>query len=498
MVMNTPGANTISSAQLAFSHMLSIARNIPQGHISMVEGRWDRKKYMGTELKDKTLGLVGCGVIGTQLAKYAQAFGMRVSGFDPLMSAEEMAEQGISKVTSLDSLMSRADFLSLHTPDVMETEDLIRSDTLDKCKRGVFIINCARGSVIDHHDLLAALESGQVGGVALDVFREEPPFDMDDPDHDALLAHERVICTPRIGASTKEAQKLVAENIAEQMVSALSGTSFPGVVNVPFLSLTSHPSYQPYIQLARMMGALGFQLWDGKLKDVEIRCWGGKEVNLSSDQARDLMHSSVMEGVVVPLLREYRQKCENGEQAPTTPQERHELLLSFKPSIINSPHFSEKELNVHSRVSHEYPSGVGSPYSNLIAVTLLFEEGHAETIVGSVSGSRPNVVQIADFSKSISFSLDSVKNGGSLLAINNEDQPGTLAAYLNVLQGHGINIGNLQLLPKRKSDDASTRGDDVIVLLTLDQEDIPEEVIRKLDAIPAVKRVRLIHFPSEW
>ncbi len=224
LVMNTPGGNTISTAEHTMALLLALARNIPLANLSLREGKWDRKSFTGTELYEKTIGIVGVGRVGKDVAKRSRAFGMRVVGCDHKLSSEEANELGIERVP-FESILTQSDIISIHTPLTKETNHLFRSETFKKCKRGVWIINCARGGIVDDHDLLEALNAGIVGGAALDVFEEEPPK------NSLLLFHSRVVATPHLGASTKEAQDKVALQIAHQVVDAIKGKNPIGAVN---------------------------------------------------------------------------------------------------------------------------------------------------------------------------------------------------------------------------------------------------------------------------
>ncbi len=214
LVMNTPGGNTISTAEHTMSLMLSLARNIPQANQSLREGKWDRKSFSGVELFEKTLGIVGLGKVGTEVARRSLALGMTVIAFDPIHSAESAGKMGIELV-GLDQIFNRSDFITIHSPLTPETKDLINEKTLSRCKQGVRIINCVCGGIVNEHDLLRALENGHVAGAALDVFEEEPPRDR------SLILHPRVVTTPHLGASTEEAQEKVALQVAHQIADFL-------------------------------------------------------------------------------------------------------------------------------------------------------------------------------------------------------------------------------------------------------------------------------------
>ncbi len=256
LVMNTPGGNTTSAAELTMSLLMTLSRNIPQACESLKNGHWDRKSFTGSELSGKTIGIIGLGRIGREVAKWCSVFGMTVVGYDPIMSAEAAKASGIDS-KSLDEIYSQSDYITLHTPLTIDTKNLINASTLEKCKDGVRIINAARGGIIDEVALLEALKSGKVGGAALDVFEKEPPnFE----DMEELLAHPKVICTPHLGALTAEAQWQVAHDIAVQFADAFDEVKYAGVVNAPSINLSKKPEMVPYLQLAEKIGSLHAQL----------------------------------------------------------------------------------------------------------------------------------------------------------------------------------------------------------------------------------------------
>jgi len=230
LVINAPSGNTISAVELTCTMMLALTRHVVQACTALKNGVWDKKSYMGNEVYGKTLAIIGLGRIGREVATRMQAFGMQTIGFDPLVPPEVSETFGV-KGLSLDEIWPLADYITVHTPLIPQTKNLLNDSTLAKCRRGVRLINVARGGIIDEDALLRALQSGQVGGAALDVFEEEPP------NRSPLLAHQRVICTPHMGASTKEAQLNVAKEIALQFIDLIDGKSVPGAVNSALISL---------------------------------------------------------------------------------------------------------------------------------------------------------------------------------------------------------------------------------------------------------------------
>ena len=247
VVMNTPGGNTISTAEHVFCLMMALSRNIPQANYSMKEGHWDRTKYVGIELRGKTLGILGLGNVGQVVAQRAVAFKMKVLGADPFIS-KEMAQRLGVELTTLDEIWARADYITLHTPLNESTYHLVNAETLAKCKDGVRIINCARGGIVSEEDLLKAIESGKVAGAALDVYENEPPGKC------PVVHHEKIICTPHLGASTTEAQDIVTTMIAEQIRDFLLTGEVRNAVNIPSMEREMFKQLQPFLNLCKRMG----------------------------------------------------------------------------------------------------------------------------------------------------------------------------------------------------------------------------------------------------
>ncbi|XP_018497252.1 D-3-phosphoglycerate dehydrogenase [Galendromus occidentalis] len=256
LVINAPGGNTLSAAEMTCALIVSLSRDIAAACASLKAGRWDRKNFMSNELNGKTIGIVGLGRIGREVATRMQSFGMRTIGFDPIIPAEAAAEFGVEAM-SLDDLWPQCDYITVHTPLIPQTRDLINSKTLAKCKKGVKIVNCARGGIVNENDLLAALESGQASGAGFDVFEEEPPKNT------AFIAHPKVICTPHLGANTKEAQARVAIEIAEQFVALRDDRRIAGAVNAPLLAQSQAAENRLIAQLATDLGKVAGALVSG-------------------------------------------------------------------------------------------------------------------------------------------------------------------------------------------------------------------------------------------
>jgi len=446
LVMNTPGGNTVSTAQLAFTLMCSMARNIPQADMSMKDRLWKRKEYMGTELSRKTLAVIGCGRIGQTFAKWALALNMNVIGFDPAMSINDAATFGI-RLMSLTEIWPIADFITLHTPLTPDTRNLINKETIRQMKDGVMIINCARGGIINEADLLVALNSKKVAGAAMDVFEQEPPVAASKE----LVSHPKVVCTPHLGASTDEAQINVARDIAIQMCATLAGEDYIGVVNVDFMEMVNNKFSAPFLNLGDLLGRLVAQKYEQKVTAVQIQTWGEHGISLNTKQARKMLLACVLKGML---------STEKGEVEPT---------------IINSPLLA-KQLDLQTSISEDRPME-GTPYTNLVSVKVTLENGKEHVLTGSVFGSDAHIVQIDTYQ-----SFPALKLQGTLLSFRNQDQPGVIAEVLGLLSEENVNIATMAL-GRQESDLALT-------LLDLDSTPSPQ-CFEKIRALSYLEDVRL-------
>ncbi len=269
IVANAPQSNVVTAAEHTLALLLALARNVPQAHAALVAGRWDRSKYSGVELMDKTLGVLGFGRIGQLVAERAQGFGMNIIAFDPFVSAERYKEMGVTKAETSDDIYAAADFITVHLPKTPETEGWLNAEAFAKCKDGVRILNVARGPLIVEEDLIAALDSGKVGGAALDVFKTEPMTES------PLFGRENVVVTPHLGASTSEATDRAGFQAAEQVVAALTGGTVTSAVNVPAVAAEDREVLGPYLPLGRKLGRLAMALVEGSSVDgVTVECFG--------------------------------------------------------------------------------------------------------------------------------------------------------------------------------------------------------------------------------
>jgi D-3-phosphoglycerate dehydrogenase len=364
--------------------------------MSMKSGMWERSKFMGTELAGKTLAVVGCGRIGQQVAKWGQAFDMNVIGFDPVLPAASFKELGIKKC-DLDKIWPQADFITLHTPLTPDTKNLISAATLAEMKKGVHIVNCARGGIVNEMDLLAALESGHVGGAALDVYEKEPPGE----NTKKLLAHPNVSCTPHLGASTEEAQINVAKDIAVQMCDTLDSKDFVGVCNVGYMSIAQNKAIRPFSELSQQLGRVATQFALGKVTKLSIATWGQADISITSRDARALLKAQALVGFLSTVDTK-----------------------GVHPGIVNAPFLAE-EVGVGAEVSEEAPSmaSIASPYRNLINVTATAEDGSVTSVTGSVFGNEPCLVSLDNYKNFPALNL----HEGSVLKFRNKDQPGAVS-----------------------------------------------------------------------
>ncbi|KAJ1406719.1 D-isomer specific 2-hydroxyacid dehydrogenase [Ochromonadaceae sp. CCMP2298] len=410
MVMNTPGGNTTSTAQLAISLLCALARNIPAADLSVKEGKWDRKSFTGIEMHGKTLGVVGCGRIGQEVANMAREIGMNVIGYDPVMSAESFKAVGLAKV-ELDQIWKHSDFITVHTPLTPETSNLLDETSMGLCKRGVRIVNCARGGIVDEAALLKMLESGQVGGAALDVFTSEPPKEHLRP----LIMHPHLVCTPHLGASTEEAQINVARDIATQMCDVFDQKDYFGVTNVSYLMASTQVHMKPFMKLAETIGAMQAQIAGSPVKKVTLKTFGGRDANITTKQARQLLEAKVLKGLV-----------------------KH-MGLGLVPDLISAPAMAV-EADVQSMISEEAPS-LSAPYWNLLSVEAERADGTATRISGAVFGNAPHIIEVDQYSDSFAFKPE----GNYLLTFKNADRPGAISEVLEILQRFDVNIASLQV-----------------------------------------------------
>jgi D-3-phosphoglycerate dehydrogenase len=435
LVMNTPGGNTISACELTMALMLAVARRIPQASARVRAGEWPRK-LVGTELRGKRLGVIGLGRIGSEVARRALAFGMTVVGHDPYVT-EERAKRLEVKLVPLDELLATSDVVTLHTPKSQETERLLDAAALAKMKRGVILINCARGGLIDEAALAEALKSGQVAGCGLDVFDTEPPKGS------PLLAFDQVVATPHLGATTREAQTNVAIEIAHQIVEVLRGKPPRNAVNAPAVEPELLELLGPYIDLCERLGRLISQLAKGPISRLAVTYRG--EMN-----AHDLrpLTTALLKG----LLERTLTQLVNYVNAP--------LIAAERGIAVNVTESSELE-----------------DFANLITVDARAGEGTVSVAATLFSRHLPRIVRLD------AYHVD-VAPEGHLLVIRNQDRPGAVAHVSAVLARRGVNIADMTCGRDRP-------GGTAMLVISIDNAVAPE-VLREIESSPIILRAQLV------
>ncbi len=437
IVMNTPFGNSITTAEHAVAMMFALARDIPQANASTRAGKWEKSKFMGVELTAKTLGVVGCGNIGSIVAERAIGLKMKVLAYDPYLSVERAKALGVEKV-ELDDLLPRADFITLHTPLTEATRGIIDAKAIAKTKKGVRIINCARGGLIVEDDLKAAIEAGHVAGAALDVFKEEPAT------NNPLFALEQVICTPHLGASTSEAQENVALQVAEQMSDYLLTGAVTNALNMPSVSAEDAPKLRPYLELAHQLGSFAGQLTEHGLRAVTV-AYEGQVAGLNTKP----LTAMVLEGLLKPFVESV--------------------------NMVNAPVIA-KERDIAVTETHNPES---SDYHTLVTLTVTTEH-QTRAVAGSLfGGTRPRLVSI----KGIAVEAELSAN---MLYVTNKDVPGFIGKLGTVLGEAGINVATFHL-------GRNQPGGDAIALIQIDQP-IPEGTLEKVRAIPNVVQAKSLGF----
>ncbi len=438
VVMNTPFGNTITTAEHAVAMMMAIARQIPAANISTKAGKWEKSRFMGVELTGKTLGVIGVGNIGSIVVERARGLKMRVLAYDPFLSEDRALDMGIEKV-ELDTLYSRSDFITLHVPLVEATRNLIDATAIAKMKKGVRLINCARGGLIVEKDLKDALDTGQVAGVALDVFEKEPA-----KEHALFDYDEAVVCTPHLGASTEEAQENVAVQVAEQISDYLLSGAITNALNVASVSAEEAPKLKPYMLLAEQLGAFAGQLTQTGLKRIEIE-FQGQVTELNTKP----LVAAALTGVLKPMLESV-----NMVSAPVIAKERDIEVREVRAERCED-------------------------YQTLITLTLT-SETQTRSVAGTLfAGTKPRFVNI----KGIDIEAEM---SPIMLYFANEDKPGVIGQLATAMGDAGVNIGTFHL-------GRSAQGEDAIALVSVD-ETLTGAVMEKLQSVEYVRQVTQLTF----
>ncbi len=439
VVMNTPFGNSITTAEHAIALMFALARQLPEADASTQAGKWEKNRFMGVEVTGKTLGLIGAGNIGGIVADRALGLKMKVVAYDPFLTQERAVEMGVEKA-DLDDLLARADFITLHTPLTDQTRGILSAEAIAKTKKGVRIINCARGGLIDEAALKAALESGHVAGAALDVFAKEPAKE------NALFGTVNFVATPHLGASTDEAQVNVAIQVAEQLSDYLVHGGVTNALNMPSLSAEEAPKLRPYMALAEQLGSLV-----GQLEGEDIR---GVSIEVEGDAAK-LNQKPITGAVLAGLMRVY----------------------SDTVNMVNAPYLAkERGLDVRE-IRHDRKGD----YQTLLRVSVQTAKGE-HSVAGTLFGKdEPRLVDM--FGIKVEADLT-----GHMLYIVNKDVPGFIGSVGTTLGEANVNIGTFHL--GRRS---NAPGGEAALLLTVDTPVLPD-VMAKFSAIDGVQVVKALRF----
>ncbi|MCQ8893747.1 MAG: phosphoglycerate dehydrogenase [Methanolinea sp.] len=432
IVANAPEGNTLAATEHTMAMMLSLARNIPQANSSLKKKEWKRSKFMGVELNEKTLGIVGLGRIGREVAKRAQAMGMHIVGYDPFISREKASQIGVEAL-SLEELFRVADIITVHTPLIKETRHMVNARTIATMKDGVRIINCARGGIIDEKALYDGLKSGKVAGAALDVFEEEPPL------NSPLLDLDQVIVTPHLGASTVEAQKNVAVSIAKQCLSVLKGGTAKYVVNAPMVPPEHAETIEPFAILAEKMGRFLTQIVSGRMEKVEI-IYGGELATLGNNTR--FITLMALKGLLDPIL-----------QVPV--------------NIVNAELIAkERGISISETTTHD-----SGGFKSLVTIKVRTDTME-ETVSGTVfMKGRSRIVAIGG------YTMDMIPEGYVIVS-RHLDKPGVIGRASTILGKGNVNIAGMQVGRIKP-------GEEAIMVLNVDSEVTPEmmEEIRSMPGI---------------
>ena len=437
IVMNTPFGNSITTAEHAITLMLALARQIPEADSSTRAGKWEKNKFLGVEIFGKTLGIVGCGNVGSIVADRGLGLKMKVIAYDPYLSVERALTLGVEKV-ELDELWRRADFITLHTPLTDKTRNIVNAETLAQTKNGVRLINCARGELVDEAALGEALKAGHVAGAALDVFREEPAT------QSMLFELPNVVCTPHLGASTMEAQENVALQVAEQMSDYLLRGAISNAVNFPSISAEEAPKLKPFVALAEKLGSFAGQLTESGVKQVRMTYEGVvAQMNIKA------LTASAVAGLLRPMLQDV--------------------------NVVSAP-LVAKDRGIAVEETRRDAEG---DYDSLITLTVVTDR-QTRSVSGTVfADGRPRIVNIKGIRMDAEFAP-------SMLYVTNQDKPGFVGRFATLLADAGINIATFHL-------GRDCAGGNAIALVEIDGA-VPAGVLDRVRQIPHVQQVKPLQF----
>jgi len=437
IVMNTPFGNSITTAEHAIAMMFAVAREIPAADASTQAGKWEKNRFMGVEITAKVLGIIGCGNIGSIVASRANGLRMRVIAFDPFLTPERARELGVEKV-ELEELLARADFITLHTPLTPQTKGIMSAENLAKTKKGVRIINCARGELVDENAMRAALESGQVAGGAFDVFSEEPAV------KNPLFGLPNVVCTPHLGASTTEAQENVALQVAEQMSDYLMRGAISNALNFPSITADEAPKLTPFVALAEKLGSFAGQLTESEIRKVTI-IYEGAVAELKTKA----LTAAAIAGFLRPILSDV-----NVVSAPVVAKERGIVI-------------------------DEITRAAQGDYESLITFEVTTDK-QERAVAGTVfQDGKPRILSIKGIKVDAEFSP-------SMIYVTNEDKPGFIGRFAGLLGDAKVNIATFAL-------GRDAPGGSAIALVQVDG-DVPPSALDKIQTLPGVKQAKALRF----
>ena len=437
IVMNTPFGNSITTAEHAIAMMFAMARQIPAADASTQAGKWEKNRFMGVELTAKVLGIIGCGNIGSIVARKAIGIEMRVIAFDPFLSPERALELGVEKV-ELDDLLARADIITLHTPLTEKTRNVLSREALAKTRKGVRIINCARGGLVDEQALADAIRAGHVAGAAFDVFTQEPA------EANPLFGVENVVCTPHLGAATSEAQENVALQVAEQMADYLLKGAISNAVNFPSITAEEAPRLKPFIALAEKLGSFAGQLTETGISHLRITYQG--EVAGMKIKA---LTSAAVAGLLRPMLADI--------------------------NVVSAPSVARERGIVIEETTSESPGD----YDSLVTVTVVTER-QERSVAGTVfADGKPRITSIKGIKIDAEFAP-------SMIYVTNEDKPGFIGRFATLLGDAGVNIATFAL-------GRDNEGGSAIALVEVDGP-VPVPVLAGIPALPGVRQAKPLRF----
>ena len=436
IVLNAPGGNTISTAEHTISMMLALARNVPQACASLKSKQWERKRFTGAEVYGKTLGIIGLGRIGGEVARRAHALGMKLLGYDPILSPERARAMNVEPV-DLETLIKGSDLITVHVPMTEQTRDLISADQFEMMKPGVYIINCARGGIVNEAALYEAAKSGKIAGAALDVFENEPPLDS------PLLDLDSIIVTPHLGASTEEAQVNVAREVARHVMRALKGEPVSSAVNVPPIDPEVYKELKPYLDLAEKLGRFQAQYPAGKVRELVVEVFG----DIEEFDVRPI-RIAVIKGFLEPFLQE-------------------------NVNYVNAPMLmAERKIEVIERKGRRLRD-----YASLVTVRAVTDEEEYSVAGTLFSRTTPRIVRLDE------FHVDAWPEGVVLICLN-EDKPGIIGALGMLMAENNINIGAMTLGRRRRGGEAAT-------ILNLDSE-LTAAVIEQIKNIKHINDAKVV------